>query len=103
MTLPSIIIPSERIIPAIPGKVNVAFNKDKTANVKTKFIVSVIVDIIPKNLYRVYINTITITSPKAQASKPLLIESSPNDGPTTLSSIISRGAGKAPALNNKAT
>ena len=30
---------------------------------------------------------------------PLLTDSAPKDGPTTLSSIISTGAGSAPALN----
>ena len=33
---------------------------------------------------------------------PAFIESSPKSGPTVLSSIIFKGAGKAPDLNNKA-
>ena len=81
----------------------VAFNKDKQARVKNRFITSVIDVIIPKNLYKNKINTITNIKPKVQAFKPLSIESWPNEGPTTLSSITSSGAGKAPALNNKAT
>ena len=38
----------------------------------------------------------------AKAIIPALIESCPKSGPTVLSSIIFKGAGKAPDLNNKA-
>ena len=40
--------------------------------------------------------------PSIAAILPADIESAPNPGPTDLSSIISRGAGRAPALNNTA-
>ena len=44
----------------------------------------------------------TNKKPIDNAIIPALIESWPRSGPTVLSSIISKGAGNAPDLNNKA-
>ena len=48
------------------------------------------------------IKSITSVKPINNAIIPALIESWPRSGPTVLSSIIFKGAGRAPDLNNKA-
>ena len=48
------------------------------------------------------INIQTKIIPIIEAILPAAIESAPNPGPTDLSSTISNGAGKAPALNKTA-
>ena len=48
------------------------------------------------------INSITSIKPIISAIIPALIESCPKSGPTVLSSIILKGAGNAPDLNNNA-
>ena len=48
------------------------------------------------------INIHTKTIPIIAAIWPAAIESAPNPAPTDLSSTISKGAGKAPALNKTA-
>ena len=45
---------------------------------------------------------ITNKKPIDNAIIPALIESCPRSGPTVLSSIIFKGAGNAPDLNNRA-
>ena len=44
----------------------------------------------------------TSKKPMANEIAPALIESSPRSGPTVRSSIMLRGAGKAPDLSSKA-
>ena len=44
----------------------------------------------------------TKIKPIIKENIPAFIESCPKSGPTVLSSIIVKGAGKAPDLNNKA-
>ena len=56
----------------------------------------------PKILYFQIIKKITNIEPIISAKTPDLIESAPKPGPTVLSSIISKGAGKAPDLRSKA-
>ena len=56
----------------------------------------------PKILYFTKINIITRINPIISAIIPALIESCPKSGPTVLSSIMFKGAGNAPDLNNRA-
>ena len=89
-------------MPAMPGKVRVASKIVKTPIKRNRFIIKARFVINPNILYFIKINRITKTKPIIKAIIPALIESWPRSGPTVLSSIISRGAGNAPDLNNKA-
>ena len=95
-------IPTVKIIPAIPGNVSVASNNVKTPIKIIKFKINVIFVIAPKILYLTNIKSTTKTNPIISAIIPAFIESWPKSGPTVLSSIILRGAGKAPDLKSRA-
>ena len=95
-------IPTVKIIPAIPGKVNVASKRVNIPKRINKFIINVTLVINPNIRYFTNIKIITKRKPMANAIIPAFIESCPKSGPTVLSSIIFSGAGNAPDLNNKA-
>ena len=101
-TFASTAIPTVKIIPAIPGRVNVASNKVNIPNKINKLIINVKLVIRPKTLYLTNIKIITKRKPIAKAIIPAFIESWPKSGPTVLSSIMFKGAGNAPDLNNNA-
>ena len=48
------------------------------------------------------LNIITNTKPIIRENMPAFIESAPKSGPTVLSSIMFKGAGRAPDLSSKA-
>ena len=95
-------IPTVSIIPAIPGKVNVAPKSVNTPINKKRLIISVRLAIIPKNLYLYNINETTKKKPIINDRIPASIESFPRSGPTVLSSMIFKGAGYAPDLKRRA-
>ena len=95
-------IPTVSIIPAIPGKVNVAPKSVNTPINKKRLIISVRLAIIPKNLYLYNINETTKKKPIINDRIPASIESFPRSGPTVLSSMIFKGAGNAPDLKRRA-
>ena len=101
-TLASTAIPTVKMIPAIPGSVSVASTIVRIPINNTKFIISVRSAIIPKRLYLYNMYKMTKRKPIAKDINPALIESSPKSGPTVLSSIMFKGAGRAPDLNSYA-
>ena len=74
-TFASTAIPTVKIIPAIPGNVNVASNNVKIPNKINKLIINVKLVINPKTLYLTNIKIITKRKPIAKAIIPASIES----------------------------
>ena len=74
-TLASTAIPTVKIMPAIPGKVNVASNKVKIPISINKLEISEIFAIIPKYLYFKIIKIITKIKPTTNETAPASIES----------------------------
>ena len=101
-TFASTAIPTVKIIPAIPGKVNVASKIVRTPINISKLAIKAVLAINPKILYLYSINKITRTKPTIKEVNPDFIESSPKSGPTVLSSTTINGVGKAPDLSSKA-
>ena len=94
-------IPTVKIIPAIPGSVNVASKIVKIPTNMVKICYQRYISYQSKNFVFKNINIITKKNPTISEIKPALIESSPKSGPTVLSSTIFNGVGNAPDLNNK--
>ena len=101
-TFASTAIPTVKIIPAIPGNVNVAPNNVNIPTKKNRLASNVTLAIKPNILYLKNIKIITSKKPIINAMTPALIESCPRSGPTVLSSIMFSGAGRAPDLSSKA-
>ena len=101
-TFASTAMPTVSTMPAIPGRVRVAWSMDSTATMSTRLAARARFATSPKRRYQNAMNPSTRQNPMITERSPWSMLSWPRLGPTVRSSMISMGAASAPARSSSA-